>query len=166
MDLHPPRASESDIEKGDWYGDGHWFGNKGKNEEDRCVWVLEESYNGACPFPLSLQLRELHREKVKVNYAFMQLSACWLGFLHRKHQISSPRYSVFTAGCLPLDLLCLCVGLRCKSLLTGLALASLEVMVCGRKQPGSIFLLKHQVFTGIHAKSATAKPKLAHSLRR
>lgn len=79
---------------------------------------------------------------------------------------SSPTYSVFTAGrlVLDLDLLCLCVGLRCKSLLTGLALASLEVMMCGRKQPGSIFLLKRQVLTGIHAKTAAAISKLAHSL--
>lgn len=75
---------------------------------------------------------------------------------------SSPRYSVCTAGhlALDLDLLCLGVGLRCKSLLTGLALASLEVMMCGRKQPGSIFLLKCQILTGIHTKTATAQSTL------
>lgn len=73
---------------------------------------------------------------------------------------SSPRYSVCTAGhlALDLDLLCLGVGLRYKSLLTGLAF--LKVMMCWRKQPGSIFLLKCQILTGIHTKTATATSTL------
>lgn len=52
---------------------------------------------------------------------------------------SCPKYSIFTAGRLALHLLCQGAGLGCNSWLTGLNLASLKVMMPGRK-PVAIFL--------------------------
>lgn len=62
--------------------------------------------------------------------------------------------------------LCLDVRLRCKSLLTGLALAFLEVMMCGRKQPRSIFSLQSSFLAEMSClrRQSYKKGASAHSL--
>lgn len=119
----------------------------------RATLLIRLSSDTTCFFQFPLQLGELHQEKVKGNYAVDMLgwltgcSACWLcclcGNLHilylpKVESLYSKGFFFFWPG-ISIYFESGWRRLRYKNLLTGLALALLEMMMCEKKQPRSIF---------------------------